>query len=76
MLKTPNENGFFELKIFILISLFLKCFLLAHCNPLSSDCGEDSILNNIPRFFFFGRERIIGLNVKPGLKEVKGKHTI
>ena len=49
----PNENGSFELKICIPISLFLKCFELAHGNPMSGHRGDASTLNNISRFFYW-----------------------
>ena len=49
----PNENGSFELKICIPISLFLKCFELAHSNTMSGHRGDASTLNNISRFFYW-----------------------
>ena len=49
----PDENGSFELKICIPISLFLKCFELAHSNPTSGHRGNASNLNTISRLFYW-----------------------
>ena len=49
----PNVNGSFELKICIPISLFLKCFVLVHSNPMSGHRGDAITLNNISRFFYW-----------------------
>ena len=49
----PNENGSFELKKCIPISLFLICFELANSNPISGHRGDASTLKNMSRFIYW-----------------------
>ena len=46
----PNEN---DTKKCVPLSLYLKCFELAHNNPLSEHRGDTCTLNNISRFFYW-----------------------
>ena len=57
----PNKNCSFELKICIPISIFLKCFELAHSNPMSGHRGDANTLKNIR--FFTGLECINGVTM-------------
>ena len=49
----PDENGLYDTKICVSLSLFMKCFELAHNNPLSGHRGDASTFNNISRFFYW-----------------------
>ena len=43
----PDENGLYNTKLFVPLSLFMKCFELAHNNPLSGHRGDACTFNNI-----------------------------
>ena len=47
-----DENGIYDTKICVPLSLFMKCFELAHNNPLSGHRGDTCTFNYISRFFY------------------------
>ena len=47
----PDENGLYDTKICVPLSLFMKCFELAHNNPLCRHRGDTCTFNNISSFF-------------------------
>ena len=49
----PDENGLYDTKICVPLSLFMKNFELAHNNPLSERRGDTCTFNNISRFFYW-----------------------